>query len=151
MKVGFVCILPAIVLLAGSALSAPKKGADLWSLKPVVRPSIPSSATQSTNPIDAFIAAELKQRGLQPTRPADKLTLLRRASLDLTGLPATPAEQDAFLKDESPDAYEKVVDRLLSSEQHGVRYGRGKFAGRLPMFHECVFDRRLSECGESQR
>jgi len=123
-NVGFVCAFSAVGLLAGSALSAPKKGADLWSLKPVVRPSVPTRSTQSTNPIDAFIAAELKQRHLQPTGPADKLTLLRRVSLDLIGLPPTPAEQDAFLKDESPDAYEKVVDRLLASEQYGVRYGR---------------------------
>src|SRR4029077_260065 len=54
----------------------------------------------------------------------DKRTLLRRVSFDLTGLPPTPAEQDAFLADQSPDAYEKVVDRLLASEQHGVRYAR---------------------------
>ena len=57
-------------------------------------------------------------------RRADKRTLLRRVYLDLIGIPPTPAEQDAFLQDESPDAYEKVVDRLLASEQHGVRYAR---------------------------
>jgi hypothetical protein len=112
------------VLFGCIALAAPKKGADLWSLKPVVRPAVPEGVTKSANPIDAFIAAELKAKGLQPTGPADKLTLLRRVHFDLIGLPPTPAEQDAFLKDESPEAYEKVVDRLLASDQHGVRYGR---------------------------
>ena len=65
-----------------------------------------------------------RRKGLKPVGPADKRTLLRRVYLDLIGLPPTLAEQDAFLQDRSPDAYEKVVDRLLASEQHGVRYGR---------------------------
>jgi hypothetical protein len=95
-----------------------------WALKPVLRPAVPEGVTRSSNPIDAFIAAEYKARGLQPAGPADKRTLLRRVHLDLIGLPPTPAEQDAFLQDSSPDAYEKVVDRLLASEQQGVRYGR---------------------------
>lgn len=94
---------------------------DLWALKPVVRPEVPSA---SGNPIDGFIAARLKEKGLTPADPADRLTLLRRVTLDLTGLPPTPEEQEAFLRDESPNAYETVVDRLLASEQHGVRYGR---------------------------
>jgi hypothetical protein len=93
-------------------------------LKPVVRPSVPTGVTRSPNPIDSFIAAEYKARGLQPVGPADKRTLLRRVYFDLIGIPPTPAEQDAFLRDASLDAYEKVVDRLLASEQHGVRYGR---------------------------
>ena len=96
----------------------------LWVLDPVVRPRVPAGVTKSANPIDAFIAAEYKARGLRPVGPADKATLLRRVYLDLVGIPPTPAEQDAFLKDDSPDAYEKVVDRLLESEQHGVRYAR---------------------------
>ena len=85
---------------------------------------VPTGVSTSTNPIDAFIAAQLKQKGLKPAGQADKRTLLRRVYFDLIGLPPTPAEQEAFLKDDSPDAYEKVVDRLLASEQHGVRYGR---------------------------
>src|SRR5438477_2268631 len=112
------------VLFSCITVAAPKKGVELWSLKPVVRPAVPSGVTKSANPIDAFIAAELKARGLQPAGAADKLTLLRRVYLDLIGLPPTPAEQDAFLQDKSPEAYEKVVDRLLASEQHGVRYAR---------------------------
>jgi hypothetical protein len=100
------------------------KGVDLWVLKPVFRPATPAGITKSTNPIDAFIAAEYRKKGLKPVGLADKRTLLRRVYLDLIGIPPTPGEQDAFLKDESPDAYEKVVDSLLANEQHGVRYAR---------------------------
>ena len=70
------------------------------------------------------MAATYKAKGLHPSGPADKLTLLRRVYLDLIGLPPSPEEQEAFVKDDSPDAYEKVVDRLLASEQHGVRLAR---------------------------
>src|SRR5882672_7478457 len=117
-------ILPASLALSGILLCAPKQGVELWSQKPVVRPAVPAGVTQSANPIDAFIAAGFKKKGLQPAGPANKSTLLRRVYMDLIGLPPTPAEQEAFLKDESPDAYEKVVDRLLDDPQHGVRYGR---------------------------
>jgi hypothetical protein len=96
----------------------------VWSQKPVVRPAVPAGVTTSANPIDAFIAADCKRKGLQPAGPADRRTLLRRVYLDLIGLPPAPAEQDAFLNDASADAYEKLVDRLLASDQHGVRYGR---------------------------
>ena len=123
-----VCLrwLASLVLLGTLFAQTPRdtKGVDLWVLKPVVRPQVPAGVTKSANPIDAFIAAEYKKKGLKPVGPADKRTLLRRVYLDLIGIPPTPAEQDAFLKDESPDAYEKVVDKLLASEQHGVRYGR---------------------------
>ena len=97
---------------------------DLWVLKPVARPEVPTGRLGSPNPIDAFIAAGYEAEGLKPVGPADKRTLLRRVSLDLIGLPPSPEEQEAFLRDESPDAYEKAVDRLLASEQHGVRHGR---------------------------
>lgn len=101
-----------------------KMAARLWSLQPVHKPEVPAGVTGSTNPIDAFTAETYKAKGLRPAAKADKPTLLRRVSLDLTGLLPTPAEQEAFLKDDSPDAYEKVVDRLLASEQHGVRWAR---------------------------
>lgn len=101
-----------------------KRAARLWSLQPVTRPAIPEGVTSSKNPIDAFIAADYKVKGLQPVGKADKLTLLRRVYFDLIGLPPTIAQQDAFLADESPDAYEKVVDRLLADDQHGVRWSR---------------------------
>ena len=116
-----------IVLLAAFcsffAFSAENKK-ELWVLKPVARPQVPAGLTKSANPIDAFIAADYKAKGLQPVGPADKRTLLRRVYLDLIGIPPTPAEQEAFLNDDIAGAYEKVVDRLLASEQHGVRYAR---------------------------
>jgi hypothetical protein len=101
-----------------------KMAARLWSLQPVTRPAVPVGVTASQNPIDAFIAADYKAKGLVPVGKADKLTLLRRVYFDLIGLPPTIAQQDAFLADQSPDAYEKVVDRLLADEQHGVRWSR---------------------------
>src|SRR5688572_19029881 len=122
--------LPAAVLLIFLLTSGPMpaknitKKADLWSLKPVLAPPIPKSGTLSTNPIDAFISASLEKREVSPLGPADKLTWLRRVTYDLIGLPPTIQEQDAFLADETPQAAEKVVDRLLASEQYGVRYGR---------------------------
>ena len=87
---------------------------------PSRRPS--RTRTWVRNPIDAFVLAGLEARGLQPTPPADKATLLRRVTFDLIGLPPTPDEIDAFLNDESPDAYEKVVDRLLASPHYGERW-----------------------------
>ncbi len=73
------------------------------------------------NPIDAFVLQRLEREGLRPSPEADRATLLRRVTLDLTGLPPTPAELDAFLADKSPNAYEKVVDRLLRSPRYGER------------------------------
>ena len=120
--------LACIALLLPLAQSrAEDEAGGLWVLKPVVRPEIPSAhpgGASSPNPIDAFIAAGYEAGKVSPVGPADRRTLLRRVSLDLVGLPPTPEEQEAFLRDESPDAYEKAVDRLLASEQHGVRYGR---------------------------
>ena len=75
-------------------------------------------------PIDAFLLAAMEQKGLHPSPAADKTTLLRRVTFDLIGLPPTPEEIDAFLKDDSPDAYEKLVDRLLASPRYGERWGR---------------------------
>ena len=93
----------------------------LWSLQPLVRPPVPQA---SGNPIDAFVEAMYGQKGVTPVAAADQRTLMRRVYLDLIGIPPTPAEQAAYLNDPSPDAYEKLIDRLLASEQHGVRYGR---------------------------
>jgi hypothetical protein len=97
--------------------------AKLWSLQPVQRPPLPKDVA-ANSPIDAFLGAVFKQKGLQPVGKADKATLLRRVYLDLIGLPPTPAEQEAFLKDQSPNAYKKVIDRLLTNDQHGVRWAR---------------------------
>jgi hypothetical protein len=88
-----------------------------WSLIPPVRPSVPDGV----NPIDYFILARLKREGLEPSPEADRPTLIRRVTFDLTGLPPTLEEVDAFLNDRSPHAYEKVVDRLLASPRYGER------------------------------
>ncbi len=87
-----------------------------WAFIPPVRPTTPGPHS-----IDSFIKARLAQAGLQSSPEADRATLIRRAALDLTGLPPTPAEVDAFEKDPSPNAYEKVVDRLLQSPHYGER------------------------------
>src|SRR6266849_9224853 len=92
----------------------------------VNRPAVPNvkSSGWVRNPIDAFIASEHQSRGLKPRPEAGKSTLLRRVYLDLTGLPPTPDELHAFLADQSSDAYEKVIDRLLDSPRYGERWGR---------------------------
>jgi len=94
--------------------------------EPVQRPSVPQVKNRRwvRNPIDAFIAAEHEARGLGPRTEAPKEILLRRVYLDLIGLSPTLAEQDAFLKDTSPDAYERVVERLLADPRHGERWAR---------------------------
>ncbi len=116
--------LVAAVNLAVAKDREAAKRADLWSLKPLVRPEIPSSSGSSTNPIDAFIEEAGRDKSLSPLGPADKLTWLRRVTFDLIGLPPSVGEQESFLRDESAGAEEKVVERLLASEQHGVQYGR---------------------------
>lgn len=97
--------------------------AEHWAWIAPKRPNPPSVSNQawSKNPIDRFVFKELDKAGLKPSPEADRETLLRRVSLDLTGLPPTPAEIDAFLADTSPNAYENVVDRLLASPHYGER------------------------------
>src|SRR5207245_75446 len=91
--------------------------------KEVTAPAVAHKSWVRT-PVDNFILAKLESKGLTPNVAADKTVLLRRASLDLTGLPPTPEEVEAFLADHSPQAFEKVVDRLLASPQYGERWGR---------------------------
>jgi hypothetical protein len=93
-----------------------------WAFQPVRKPTVPSSA--SGNPIDAFISQKLAEKGLKANPIADKRTLIRRATFDLIGLPPTQAEVEAFLNDNSPTAYERLVDRLLASPQYGEHWGR---------------------------
>ena len=94
-----------------------------WSFIRPERPPLPAvkNAAWPRNPIDCFVLARLEREGLAPSPEAAREALIRRVSLDLTGLPPTPAEVDAFLQDQSPDAYEKVVDRLLASPRYGER------------------------------
>ena len=124
------------LLLSGFivSLEAPlSKGAeghpvkDPWSLRQVTRPAVPDNPQVSSapaHPIDAFLARAQHTSQVQPLESAEKRTWLRRVTFDLVGLPPTLEEQEAFLADNSESAHETVVDRLLASEQHGVRYGR---------------------------
>jgi len=116
-------ILPAGTSTSGGFTAAQRK---FWSFQPVKRSAVPAVKNMGwvKNPIDAFILAKLEAKGLKPAPPADKRTLIRRVTFDLTGLPPTPAEVQAFLADKSPDAYVKLVDRLLASPRYGERWGR---------------------------
>ena len=100
---------------------------EFWSFKPITRPAVPNiqhSKFSIQNSIDAFVLAKLREQKLDFAPEADKAALIRRVTLDLTGLPPTPSEVDAFVKDTAPDAYEKVVDRLLASPTYGERWAR---------------------------
>ncbi len=97
-----------------------------WAFVPPVQSSLPKveHANWPRNPIDRFVLARMEAQGLAPSPDADRETLCRRVSLDLIGLPPTPEELDAFVKDKSPDAYEKLVDRLLANPHYGERWAR---------------------------
>lgn len=99
---------------------------DHWAFQPPKRPAVPDVDDEgwSKNPIDRFIAAAHQGQGLKPQPSADRRLWLRRVTLDLTGLPASREESDAFLADQSPDAYERVISRLLDSPHYGERWGR---------------------------
>jgi mono/diheme cytochrome c family protein len=99
---------------------------EWWSLKKLVRPGLPAVRQTAwvRNPVDRFVLARLQEHGLTPSPPADRRTLLRRLMFDLVGLPPTPAETAAFLADDRPDAYERLVDRLLASPRYGERWAR---------------------------
>ncbi len=113
------------LLLAGKDPFTPAQR-NYWAFQPVHRTQPPAVQNPSwiVNPIDGFIAAKLEAKGLQPSPQADRITLLRRVSFDLIGLPPTPQEVEQFVADRSPDAYEKVVDRLLASPRYGERWAR---------------------------
>ena len=126
--------LALVAAMAGSrGLSAdgpvpPADRADNWELRPIVRPAIPATPGQYRNwvrnPIDAFVLQKLLANGLSPSPEADRRTLIRRLTVDLTGLTPTPKEISAFENDRSADAYEKLVDRLLASPRYGERWAR---------------------------
>src|SRR5436309_280821 len=126
------CALALLPLLAPPAPAAAPGGFDLgrrrqhWSFQPIKVASPPEVRRKDwpRTPVDRFLLAALETKGMEPAPPADRRTLLRRVTYDLTGLPPTPAEVHAFLKDGSPDAYEKVVERLLASPAYGERWGR---------------------------
>ncbi len=110
------------------APTRPRAGLDWWSFQPLRNDPLPQPeglpAEWSTSPIDRFIYVKLKEKGLQPSPPADRRLYIRRATFDLLGLPPTPEEVKAFVADKSPEAYEKLIDRLLASPHYGERWGR---------------------------
>jgi hypothetical protein len=112
----------AVVRAAGEH----RTGVDHWAFKPMVRLAEPTvgESTHVHNSVDAFILARLSAENLNPSPEADRRTLIRRVSFDVTGLPPTPEEVDAFVADPDPAAYEKLVDRLLGSPRYGERWGR---------------------------
>jgi hypothetical protein len=125
--------LPAAVALLGllwlAAVPAQAQQSDPsrpthWAFRPVKRPEPPAVHGPAQSAVDRFLRAALEAKGLTLGPEADRLTLLRRVSFDLTGLPPTPAEADAFLADRSPDAYERLVERYLASPHYGERWGK---------------------------
>ena len=129
-----VCLTLLALSLASVAIAADdyadpvltKKEREHWAFVVPKRSTVPTvkNAAAVKNPIDAFILAKLEKSGLQPAPEADKLTLIRRLTFDLIGLPPTPAEIDAFVADNSGQAYEKLVDRLLASPHYGERWAQ---------------------------
>lgn len=112
---------PQTVAVASDAKVA-DGAAKFWSLIPPQRGKVPANGEK--NPIDAFVVAKLQEKGLKLAPEADKLSLLRRVYLDLTGVPPTKADITAYLNDKAPGAYERVVDKLLASPQYGERWGQ---------------------------
>jgi hypothetical protein len=118
---------PAEIELLKKWIAAGAQWGTHWAFSAPQRPTVPKPANPATtqrvrNPIDAFVFTRLEKEKLAPAPAADRAALLRRVTLDLAGLPPTPAERDAFLADSSPDAYERVVDRLLASPRYGERW-----------------------------
>jgi hypothetical protein len=106
-------------------LRVDRNKAALWSLQPLRKPTVPAAASPwARTPIDAFVLAKLTEKNLTPSPEADAATLIRRLTYDLHGLPPTWEEIQAFVADQSPAAYEKLVDRLLASPRYGERWGR---------------------------
>jgi cytochrome c553 len=131
---------PAPAPLTGKQITPADR--QYWAFQPIKDPVPPELPAK--NPIDRFILAKLAEKHIQPARPAAKLTLLRRVTYDLTGLPPTPGEIDAFEADKSPDAFAKVVDRLLATPQYGERWGRhwldvARFADSTGMDEDHVY------------
>jgi len=117
---------PRVAVTSGTNQFASALSRDHWAFKPIKNPSVPDVDDSSwiKTPVDAFIVAKLQASGMKPNPIADKRTLIRRATFDLIGLPPTQQEIHDFLDDDSPEAFAKVVDRLLASPHYGERWGR---------------------------
>ena len=120
------CLAATAVVFPAETTTFTDAQKSFWSLQPVKKTAVPAAKGQQAggNPIDAFVLARLEEKQLQPNKPADRITLLRRVTIDLTGLVPTSDDIQAFVSDKSPNAYEKVVDRLLASPAYGERWGR---------------------------
>jgi hypothetical protein len=118
--------LSAFLLFAAETKTFTPAQRNFWAFRPVAKPAVPAVKDKQwvKTPIDAFILAKLEEKNLKTNPPTDRLTLLRRATIDITGLQPTPEQIQQFLNDKSPDAWEKVVDRLLASPAYGERWGR---------------------------
>ncbi len=120
----------AIVTAGGSSagVQSQSESDDWWSLRPLAKPAVPrldpESAAWARTPLDAFVLSKLKEHGQHPSAEADRRALIRRLSFDLIGLPPEPEEVNRFLDDDAPGAYERLVDRLLSSPHYGERWAR---------------------------
>src|SRR6516165_8147991 len=123
-RIVFSLFVLCTVLLGASTFTQRQR--EFWSFQRVKTqtPPVVKHTKWVRTPIDSFIAAKLESKGIEPALPAAKIALLRRATFDLTGLPPTSEEVDAYLADNSPQAFERVVDRLLASPQYGERWGR---------------------------
>ncbi len=117
---------PRIAAVARGRTINIEEGRKFWAYQPPRKQQLPTvkDTAWPAGPIDRFILAGLEAKGLRPTTPADRATLIRRLSFDLLGLPPTPEEIDSFVNDPAPDAYQKLVDRLLDSPHYGERWGR---------------------------
>ncbi len=117
-------VATVLLILVASGICTADERRDHWAWKKPERPKVPVAGRTSANPIDAFIRAKLADAKLAPAPPASREQLIRRVTFDLHGLPPTPEETDAFANDKAPDAWAKVVDRLLRSPRYGERWGR---------------------------
>ncbi|HZT82145.1 MAG TPA: DUF1549 domain-containing protein, partial [Gemmataceae bacterium] len=126
MRVRGLLLVGCCIAVAVSGASAADEAKRHWAFQPVRRPSLPAvrNTAWPRNSVDRFVLAKLEEKGLAPSPPADRRTLVRRATFDLLGLPPTPEEVAAFESDPAPDAYERIIDRLLASPQYGERWGR---------------------------
>ncbi len=117
---------PAPPAAASHAPQVNEETKKFWSFQPVKQPALPAVKNQAwaANPVDAFVLAKLESAGLSPSAAANRISLIRRAYFDLTGLPPTPAEIDAFVADTDPKAYERIIDKLLASPHYGEKWGR---------------------------
>jgi hypothetical protein len=125
-RIGFIALGALSILVSTSLAQFTQEQRDFWAFRKPELPKTPAVEDRAwvQSPIDAFILAKLEERGLRPAAAAERQALIRRATFDLLGLPPTPEEVSAFLADDQPDAFARVVDRLLASPHYGERWGR---------------------------